>query len=336
MSMPTFPLDPTILTREDALNQVLSSIAMEELGLSHILNAEGEKLQYVLGTLPGGGLTPTVDELLDVNQSVQNLLYSVTQNQLMLKNKAYDALNAPTTDGPTGPTGPTGAAGPDTGLPGPDGTIGPTGYTGPSGADGADGLSPTVAISTTTGDWVVNGVDTGQQAQGPAGISSVIPYASGTPTTINMVVDGVIGIPEFLGLGSSAPGASVLDTAITLLGGGTVTNYAFVAPRQGYLLDVSASFQLDVAASIGPMYPTIWVYRAPAGSNVFTRIDAATLQLPDISLLVVGDIEGGSLNNLDILINQGDQILVVAAATGSAVAGSAEGYISAGLALGFA
>ena len=35
------------------MNQILSSIAMKELGLSHILNAEGEKLQYILGTLPG-------------------------------------------------------------------------------------------------------------------------------------------------------------------------------------------------------------------------------------------------------------------------------------------
>ena len=35
------------------VNQILSSIAMEELGMSHILNAEGEKLQYILGTLPG-------------------------------------------------------------------------------------------------------------------------------------------------------------------------------------------------------------------------------------------------------------------------------------------
>ena len=52
MSLPSFPnIDPPI-QREDAVNQILSSIAMEELGLSHILNAEGEKLQYILGTLP--------------------------------------------------------------------------------------------------------------------------------------------------------------------------------------------------------------------------------------------------------------------------------------------
>ena len=52
MSMPSFPnIDPPS-QREDAVNQILSSIAMEELGLSHILNAEGEKLQYILATIP--------------------------------------------------------------------------------------------------------------------------------------------------------------------------------------------------------------------------------------------------------------------------------------------
>ena len=41
MSLPSFPnVDPAI-QREDAVNQILSSIAMEELGMSHILNAEG-------------------------------------------------------------------------------------------------------------------------------------------------------------------------------------------------------------------------------------------------------------------------------------------------------
>ena len=51
MSMPVFP--NTNITRENAINQILSSIAMEELSLSHILNAEGEKIQHVLGTLTG-------------------------------------------------------------------------------------------------------------------------------------------------------------------------------------------------------------------------------------------------------------------------------------------
>ena len=52
MSLPSFPVVNPPIEREDAVNQILSSIAMEELGLSHILNAEGEKLQYILGTLP--------------------------------------------------------------------------------------------------------------------------------------------------------------------------------------------------------------------------------------------------------------------------------------------
>ena len=35
------------MTREEALTMIIASIAMEELALSHILNAEGEKLQYM-------------------------------------------------------------------------------------------------------------------------------------------------------------------------------------------------------------------------------------------------------------------------------------------------
>ena len=46
MSLPSFPVVNPPIEREDAVNQILSSIAMEELGLSHILNAEGETAIY--------------------------------------------------------------------------------------------------------------------------------------------------------------------------------------------------------------------------------------------------------------------------------------------------
>ena len=46
MSMPSFPPNGADLTREEALTMIIASIAMEELALSHIINAEGEKLQY--------------------------------------------------------------------------------------------------------------------------------------------------------------------------------------------------------------------------------------------------------------------------------------------------
>ena len=136
MSLPSFPnIDPPI-QREDAVNQILSSIAMEELGLSHILNAEGEKLQYILGTLPGlSGPAATVEDVLSANESVRDLLKTAVQNQLFLKSKMQEALEASPMQGPVGPTGPAGPAGPT----GAAGSTGATGGAGPAGATGATG-----------------------------------------------------------------------------------------------------------------------------------------------------------------------------------------------------
>ena len=106
MSLPQFPMDPSDMSREDVINQILSSIAMEELGLSHIINAEGEKLQYVLGTLSGtSGPGATIQDVLDVNASVQKMMQTAAQSQMFLSNKMSDALSASTMQGPTGPMG---------------------------------------------------------------------------------------------------------------------------------------------------------------------------------------------------------------------------------------
>lgn len=151
MSLPSFPSITPPITREDALNQLISSIASEELGMSHILNAEGEKLQYILGTLPGlSGGPATYQEVLDANNSVSDLLNSSMELTFLLKNKLDLAMNAPSILGPTGPSGLTGADGTFQGATGPTGPAGPNGAIGTVGTNGAIGPTGTFAPTSTT------------------------------------------------------------------------------------------------------------------------------------------------------------------------------------------
>lgn len=110
------------MTKDEALTMIIASIAMEELSLSHIINAEGEKLQYILGTLPGGPkICVNSQEVLAVNKSVKDLLDTVMQNQMLLKGKLAMALEAggrcpdppPEPPCPCGPEPPCGPSHPD-------------------------------------------------------------------------------------------------------------------------------------------------------------------------------------------------------------------------------
>lgn len=115
MSTPNLPnITPSVsLTRDDAVNLIFSSIAMEELGLAHIINAEGEKIQYTLGTLPGlSGPPATVAQLLQVNNNVRSMLNTTSMLEMILDSKLDTAADLPVAViGATGPTGPTGAPG---------------------------------------------------------------------------------------------------------------------------------------------------------------------------------------------------------------------------------
>ena len=88
MSMPEFPNPDTILSREQAIDSILTSIAMEEMALSHILNAEGEKLQYIIKRLDHlDSDCLGVQKLLEVNGSVAALIDRIYDLQIILKNK---------------------------------------------------------------------------------------------------------------------------------------------------------------------------------------------------------------------------------------------------------
>ena len=108
--MPLLEENDSSLTREDAINQVIVSIAQEELGLSCLINAEGEKLQYILGTLSGTtGPSATIEEVLEANRSISEVLKGVVEDQTLLGNKLKTVLSSAVLTGPTGPTGPTGS-----------------------------------------------------------------------------------------------------------------------------------------------------------------------------------------------------------------------------------
>ncbi|MEG0872937.1 MAG: hypothetical protein RSE00_00795 [Clostridia bacterium] len=80
MSMPV--IIPGTKTRIQAVSDAMISVALEETGLAHILNAEGEKIQAVLA-LPN--VTP--DQLLAVNSSVQNLILAINRLEVLLVSK---------------------------------------------------------------------------------------------------------------------------------------------------------------------------------------------------------------------------------------------------------
>ena len=95
MSIPKFQDSASIPPRA-AIAQVVSSIAMQELALSHILNAEGEKLQYVLGTLGSGSLvhSPTLPQLSETSGSVKSAISAVNMSQMFLMGELSEALSA--------------------------------------------------------------------------------------------------------------------------------------------------------------------------------------------------------------------------------------------------
>lgn len=100
MSMPVIKASTT--TKEQAITDLIQSIALEETGLSHIINAEGEKIQAAL-VLKG----VTTKDLLDVNKSVECTINAISKLELVLQSKLEifkNELNTPSTKPDSGST----------------------------------------------------------------------------------------------------------------------------------------------------------------------------------------------------------------------------------------
>ena len=79
MGMPI--ITPGTSTRCQAITDIITSVALEQTALSHILNAEGEKIQKVVL------LAKTSSEMLAVNKSVENMVKAITTLETVLQGK---------------------------------------------------------------------------------------------------------------------------------------------------------------------------------------------------------------------------------------------------------
>lgn len=80
MGMPVISSSST--TRVQAITDIVESVALEQTALSHILNAEGEKIQKAVAMEK-----ISTGDLLAVNKSVESMVNSVARLEMILQSK---------------------------------------------------------------------------------------------------------------------------------------------------------------------------------------------------------------------------------------------------------
>ena len=90
MGMPNIPdIKPKIeITFEETITLLLASIALEELSLAHIMNAEAEKIQEIVKTPCNNKLC----DLVTIDKSVERMMRDVIKKEMLLEFKFENIL----------------------------------------------------------------------------------------------------------------------------------------------------------------------------------------------------------------------------------------------------
>ena len=75
-------ITPSTTTREQAITDLFESVALQQTALSHILNAEGEKLQRIFAF---DNITP--ETVLAANHSVESTVNAIAELESVLEMK---------------------------------------------------------------------------------------------------------------------------------------------------------------------------------------------------------------------------------------------------------
>ncbi|GAB6139116.1 hypothetical protein [Halanaerobaculum tunisiense] len=85
MSRPEIPTRD----RDEALVDLLESIALEETALANFINAEAEKTQRIIADC---NITP--DEIIDFQKNMSKVMKTVIKKEMLLQFKLEDVLDA--------------------------------------------------------------------------------------------------------------------------------------------------------------------------------------------------------------------------------------------------
>lgn len=87
MSLPDFGnIGAGDVSRQEAINILLASIAAEELGLAHIINAEGQKIEKAISSCGD------IVKLLKIDESVSDTLKTIIKKEIILQFKLENVL----------------------------------------------------------------------------------------------------------------------------------------------------------------------------------------------------------------------------------------------------
>ncbi|MBE1556781.1 exosporium glycoprotein BclB-related protein [Sporosarcina limicola] len=167
----------------------------------------------------------------------------------------------------------------------------------------------------------------------PANKGTIIPFSSGlVPAVLTSIAGGLVGTTSLVGFGTSIPGVTILGNTIDLT---SLLNEAFTVPRAGNLTAISASFSVAAAVAVaGTITVKAQVYRAPAGSNIYTATGATVDLAPSlVGPLAIGAITFGSASIPAVPVAVGDNLVMVFSitATGLTLINAVTGNASAGL-----
>ncbi|ARK32717.1 hypothetical protein [Halalkalibacter krulwichiae] len=92
MSMPQIPKEPHRPDKKKVVIDLFESIALEEIALSHILNAEAEKIQAFVGEDLDFPTCPSNHDISKFNNGVVQLLETVVMKEWLLLRKFENVM----------------------------------------------------------------------------------------------------------------------------------------------------------------------------------------------------------------------------------------------------